>query len=216
MKRGKIYYVSRFFAWPFLGRWTVDVPTPDGPTAYVCNHKNMLGPLACQACLPFPPRPWVLQGFCARKSCEKQFGEYTFSQRYGYPRPVAKALAFIVSGFVSALVRSVGSIPVYRGTSRIVETFHASVEALREGDSVMIFPNVDYTDKNGGGELYEGFLLLDRFWSRESKEPLRFVPLRLDRENRRIVAGTPQIFDHGRNRKEETKRILAAVTREMS
>ena len=43
-------------------------------------------------------------------------------------------------------MRSMGAIPVHRGTARIGATFKESVAALQAGDSVLVFPDVDYTD----------------------------------------------------------------------
>ena len=55
------------------------------------------------------------------------------------------------------------------------------------------------------------FLLLDRFWRKVSAEPLDFVPLRWDRETRRITAGAPVRFDPAADRREETARGLEAL-----
>lgn len=215
MSERMFYRFNRFFVRLKLGRWTVDAPPPDGPTVYVCSHENMLGPLVTQAYMPRRPRPWVLHVFCDREACRKQFGEYTFSERFGLPGPLARFLARAVSRYVSALVRCVGSIPVYRGTIRITATFRATVEALRAGDSVVVFPSVAYTDEAGAGDLYRGFLLIDRFWRRVSDEPVRFVPLRLDREARRLAAGTPVRFERADNGTDETARVLEDIRRQL-
>lgn len=208
MKRGWIYYVSRPFVRALIGRWSVQADPPQGPTVYVCSHGNMTGPLATQCYLPFATRPWVLHVFLDRGSCRAQYRDYTFTRRFGLPRPLAAFLALAVSGYVSALVRSVGAIPVYRGSVKLKETFRGTVEALRAGDSVAVFPDVDYTDESAGmGEMYEGFLLIDRFWRRFSEDRLAFVPLRMEGEARRIVAGKPVYFDREADRRLETVRV---------
>lgn len=211
----RIYKMTRVVVRWKLGRWTVAVPAPDGPTVFVCSHDNLHGPLICQAYLPFPTRPWVLHVFLDRESCRKQFKEYTFSTRFGFPGPLAGFLAWMVSGYVSKLVRSVKSIPVYRGASRIIETFRETVAALKAGDSVMIFPNIQYTNEDGAGELYEGFLLVDRLWSRVSETPLAFVPLHVDQQRKTITAGEAVYFDHTRDRKAETARVLETLRTRM-
>ena len=182
MTRGKLFFASRPFIRLMVGRWSVQAPPPEGPTVFVCSHGDMAGPLATQCWLPFPTRPWVLHVFLSREECRRQYRDYTFTQRFGLPRPAAALLAWAVSGYASALVRSVGAIPVYRGSARLKETFRRTVEALQAGDPVIVFPDVDYTDRSGDmGEIYDGFLLIDRFWQRVSDTPLDFVPLRLDR-----------------------------------
>lgn len=217
MKRGRLFAFSRFFVRMKIGRWTVEVPPPEGPTVYVCSHGNMAGPLVTLCWLPFPVRPWVFHVFTDRESCRRQYGEYTFSQRFGMPQLLADFLAWAVSGYVSALVSSAGAIPVYRGSVRIGATFRETVNALKAGDSVIIFPDVDYTDASDTiGEVYNGFLLTDRFWRRSSDVPLRFVPLRLDHAARRVTAGAPVQFDHAADQKQELIRVREALRQEIN
>jgi len=217
MKRGKLFAVSRFFVRLGIGRWNVSVDPPDGPTAFVCSHGNLRGPLATLCWLPFAVRPWVLHVFVEKKACQKQYRDYTFSQRFGMPKPAAAFAAWAVSGYVSALMRSLRAIPVYRGMAQIRETFRETVASLQAGDSVLIFPDVDYTDDSGDvGEVYEGFLLLERFWRRVSDRPLKFVPLRLDAAGQRITAGKPVVFDRSAQWKDEMHRVRDALRAEMN
>lgn len=217
MKRGKLFAFSRFFVRLKIGRWTAEVTPPTGPTVYVCSHGNMAGPLATLCWLPFPVRPWVFHVFTDKKTCYKQFSGYTFSQRFGLPQPLANLLAGIVSGYVSTLMTSTGAIPVYRGSIHIGATFKETVAALQAGDSVLIFPDMDYTDDSDTiGAVYDGFLLTDRFWRRVSDEPLNFVPLRLDHRTRRITAGPPVRFDREADQKTELVRVREALRQEIN
>ena len=217
MERGKLFYITRVFVRMGLGRWTADVKPPEGPTVYVCSHNNMRGPLAVQAWLPFATRTWVLHVFLDRETCRKQYSEYTFSRRFGLPKRLSEVLAWAASGYVSGLMASIGAIPVYRGTVRIGVTFRETVAALQAGDSVVIFPDVDYTDNAEGiGEVYDGFLLLERFWRRASDRPLQFVPLRLDASARHISEGRPVSFDRSAEWKGEMARVREALRAEIN
>ena len=217
MKRGKLFAFSRFFVRLKIGWWTAEVEPPSGPTVYVCSHGNMAGPLTTLCWLPFPVRPWVFHVFTDKKTCYEQFSGYTFSQRFGLPQPLANLLAGIVSGYVSTLMTSTGAIPVYRGSIHIGATFKETVAALQAGDSVLIFPDVDYTDDSDSiGAVYDGFLLTDRFWRRVSDEPLEFVPLRLDHRTRRITAGPPVRFDREADQKVELVRVREALRQEIN
>lgn len=217
MERGKLFYVSRFFVRLGIGRWTADVPPPAGPTVYVCSHSNLRGPLATLCWLPFAPRPWVFHMFMQKETCRAQYRDYTFSRRFGMPTPLAAYAAWAASGYVSALMRSLGAIPVHRGTVKIGETFRETTAALQAGESVLIFPDVDYTDGSGGiGEVYDGFLLIERFWRRISDRPLDFVPLRLDLNSRRITAGEAVRFNPSANRKAEMTRVREKLREEIN
>ncbi len=215
--RGKLFYFSRFFVRLFIGHWTADVPARKKPAVYVCSHNNLLGPLAAMCWLPVDARPWTLHVFMERKVCEKQYREYTFSKRFGMPGALAAAAAWAAAGYVSALMRSMSAIPVYRGSVRIGATFKETVEALQAGESVLIFPDVDYTDDSGGiGEVYDGFLLLERFWRKKSEEPLDFVPLRLDAAARHMTEGRTVRFDRKAEWKTEMNRVREALRAEIN
>ena len=215
--RGKLFYCSRFFVRLGVGRWSVNVSRPEGPTVYVCSHNNLLGPLAALCWLPFDVRPWVLHVFLDREDCEKQYREYTFSKRFGMPELAAALAAWGASGYVSALMESMGAIPVYRGTSRLGRTFRETIAALQAGESVLIFPDVDYTDGSDGiGEVYDGFLLTERFWRKVSDRPLRFVPLRLDAAGRRITEGRAVSFRRDAEWKPEMDRVREALRAEIN
>lgn len=217
MKRGKLFTCSRFFVRLGIGRWTADIAQPVGPTVYVCSHSNLKGPLATLCWLPFSTRPWVFHVFLDRETCRKQYRDYTFSRRFGMPEPLAAFAAWAASGYVSGLMKSMGAIPVYRGTVRIGTTFKETAAALQAGDSVLIFPDVDYTDGSEGiGEVYDGFLLVERFWRKISEQTLHFVPVRLDTVSRRIAAGKPVSFDRSKPWKEEMVRVREELRREIN
>ena len=218
MERGRLFEITRFFVRPWLGRCDVEVDPPEKPSVFVCSHSNLHGPLATQCWLPFPTRIWVFHMFLTKEGCREQYRDYTFSQRLGMPKPLAAALAWAVSGYVSSLLQSIRAIPVYRGMAKLKETFRETVAALQSGDSVLIFPDVDYTDESDGiGEMYDGFLLLDRLWRRVSDEPLDFIPLRLDAARRRLAAGKTVCFDHSAaDRKQEMIRVKEALRDEMN
>ena len=215
--RGKLFYFSRFFVRLCIGRWSAGVAEPEGPTGYVCSPNNLLGPLAALCWLPFDVRPWTLHVFLEREACRKQYREYTFSRRFGMPEPLAAMLAWGASGYVSALMRSMAAIPVHRGTVKLGHTFRETVSALQAGESVLIFPDVDYTDDSGGiGEVYDGFLLIERFWRKVSAQPLRFVPLRLDTAARRITEGRAVSFRRDADWKTEMNRVREALRAEIN
>ena len=212
MRRGKLFTFSRFFVRLKLGRWRSEVETPGGPAVFVCSHTNLLGPLATLCWMDVPVRPWVLHVFTDRESCRRQYRDFTFPRRLGLPRPAAAFLAWWASGYVSALMKSLGAIPVFRGTAKLGETFRETIAALQAGDWVLVFPDVDYTDEGAGiGQVYDGFLLVDRMWRKVSREPLDFVPLALDVPGRRITAGAPVRFDPSAPRRQEMVRVREAL-----
>lgn len=217
IQRGALFYLCRGVLRVKNLGWRTEVEQFQRPCVYICSHSNMAGPLTTLAQLPFPVRPWVLYLFFDREACRKQYAEYTFSKRFGLPRRLADLLASLTSGFVSSLVRSAAAIPVYRGSVQAAATFRETIAALDAGDSVIIYPDVDYADSSEGiGEIYKGFLLLERFWRRKHSEPLLFVPIRMDRKKKLLRSEHPEQFDRDRPFDEEMERVSRALRRDIN
>lgn len=71
--------------------------------------------------------------------------------------------------FAPKILRALNAIPVYRNGAQSMVTLRESVRALLGGDSILLFPDVNYTSENGEiGELYRGFLLLERMYWRQN------------------------------------------------
>ncbi|MEA4823124.1 MAG: hypothetical protein VB111_03310 [Clostridiaceae bacterium] len=203
----------RFYSRIVHPGWRSEVPTPTEPCVYICSHHNLNGPVMTLTFLGFPVHAWALHVFLDRKSCRKQYAEYTFSKRFGMPKPVADTLAWAASGVVSGLIRSMGSIAVWRGSSKIHTTFRESMDALKKGESILIFPDIEYSAENEGiGAMYEGFLLLGRMYARAEGKGLQFVPLYCDGRTKRIVQGDAVMFRPDVPYKEEIERVRLTLT----
>ena len=95
------------------------------------------------------------------------------------------------------MVRSLRAIAVYRNGAKSMLTLRESIKALLAGESILLFPDVDYTSENGGvGELYKGFLLLERMYCAKTGKHLPFVPI-VVKPRKRIAIGQPVFFSDG-------------------
>lgn len=211
-KYGKLCRAAQFGLKILRPGWKVEVAPPAEPTVYICSHHNMQGPITTVAFFPFHIRAWVLHVFFDREACFRQYADYTFTQRFGMPRWLGEALAKVVSGAVSTLMHSIDAIPVYRGSSKIMATFRESLDTLKEGESIIIFPDIAYSEEeNGIGSIYEGFLMLEKNWNRTQGTHLRFVPLYVDEPRRRVLEAPEIRFAQDRDFKSDMPRVSAAI-----
>ena len=142
-----------------------------------------------------PMHVWALHVFMDRRVCYRHYADYTFTVRLGWPKALAKVVVYPFPFIVTGLLRSASAIAVHRGSLRIRETFNQSMEALLRGESVAIFPDIDYSDKNSDiGEIYEGFLQLERAYRQTTGKHLPFVPMSVSREKRLLRIGRPVYF----------------------
>lgn len=214
-KKG-FFYFCRFWVRLFTHRYKV-CPSKDRPepAVYVVHHQNMRGPILSLAWFDLPARPWALSVFCSRKSCFEQYYNYTFTKRFGMPRLVALVLAFPLSFFISTLMNSMGAIPVFRGSREIIKTFKESVASLIQGENLLIFPDIDYTNESSDiGEIYSGFLSLEKYYIKETGRHLAFVPLHINRSDCCIHEGQAVYFEDGKDFKEERGRVYVRLQEE--
>ncbi len=50
----------------------------------------------------------------------------------------------VIAAYLPALMRSGRTIPVYRNSMQIIRTYQKSIAALKQGESLLIFPDRDY------------------------------------------------------------------------
>ena len=175
--------------------WRVKGQLPPGPAVLLVHHQNLFGPVCAEALLPEPPRLWVLGAFHSRKVCYRQYRGYTFTQRFGWPAPAAILAAGVLSLTVPPLIHSVGAIPVYRGHREILDTMNESVQALAQGEKVLICPDLDYADGSPDvGAFYTGFFHLEKICRHSGQAPLPFIPLYCSRHQRQLIIGPSFTF----------------------
>lgn len=198
-----------------LSKFRYDTPVRSEftePAVYVCRHSDNMGPVVTMVNLPLPVHPWAYYVWCDVEECYKQCVEYTFTVRYGWNRRVAGWIARVISVPYVALIRSAGSIPVYRNSLKVRETFKESVVALKRGESLLIFPDIDYSSKEGEtGALYDGFLMLERLYFKETGTHLPFVPVRIDSRAKRLELGRCIAFRDGVSFTADKERVIQAL-----
>ena len=159
-----------------------EVLPPEEATVYVCRHLNMRGPITTIVRLGFAVHPMILSCFFDKDDCYRQYAEFTFTERHGKKKKKRNFKAYVASRVVPRIMKSLKAIPVHRGMDLgSMQTMRDSLEYLKKGESVIVYPDIDYTaGYETESELYEGFLLLGQLYKRDTGKSLRFVPLYID------------------------------------
>jgi adenylylsulfate kinase-like enzyme len=112
-----------------------------GPGVLVCNHSDATGPIAVVCSLPMQIHPWAIS-FMMDKDQAPVWLQADFSERILHLKPpLSRWLARAMCRFVVPLFHSLGCIPVAAGDyQRMEETLRLSMDVLRKGDFVFIFP----------------------------------------------------------------------------
>ncbi|MFJ5990110.1 lysophospholipid acyltransferase family protein [Lentzea sp. NPDC092896] len=151
------------------------------------------------------------------------------------PRVLAKASLWRMP-VVGWVMRSGGHIPVERGTVKASEALRPAVEALRDGECVMVFPEGTFTDDPGnwpmkGKSGVARMALASRVpvipvaeWGTQDLLPKgTILPRLLPRKKIEVVAGAPvdlsDLYDLEPTAEvlaEATRRVMAAITTMLS
>lgn len=196
---GNFYKTVRSIVRLMLGRFQVKDERREeqklGPVVYVSHHQNLFGPVSVLCWHPEFMRPWVYSVFMEKESSFRQYVDFTFTERFGWNQRLAELAAWPASRFVVKLTHSGHGIPVYRQSRAIMETMKDSVESLKNGESVILFPDVAYNDDSPEVKsIYDGFLYIEKYYYRETGEHIPFVPIYSDKAEKEIRVGMPILF----------------------
>lgn len=175
--------------------WRVEGAQPDRACVYLVHHQNLAGPVYVEAFLPRSAHIWVLHVFLERRVCFQQYYGDTFTRRFGWPGVAAWPVAHVLSTMIPAMMRTLGAVPVYRGMRELKKTMDDSQRLLLDGESLLICPDLAYDSQTPElGEIYKGFLHLEKSYYRATGEHLPFVPLYVSLQKRRLIIGEQLCF----------------------
>lgn len=188
-------------------------PAPQG-AVYLCQHKDLRGPILSLLWLPQEFYIWALAIYHDFQTSRRHFAEFTLPVRCHLPRPIAWLLAWPVAGVMTLLCRSAHSIPVYRDKNAF-KTMGASIKVLQAGHDIMLYPDIDYANKEGGTELYDGFIYLERFYRHATLRHLNFIPVYINEDERQIIIGKAIRFEDG-DFMAQKETVLQQISRALS
>ena len=215
---GSLFYFCRRLIRCFYASYHVDHPERlQDPSVYLCRHFNTKGIFRTIPWLSGRIRPWALSVYVDRDDCFNHLMSYTLTKRFGWPKWKAWLTATPVASFLSALMRSARAIPVYRGSMSILKTYQMSIRALKQNESILIFPDRSYTSEDSHlTDLYEGFLMVDRLYFRETGRHIPFVTVYADVQTRIVRIAEPILFEGDVRDQAERQRVLKLIQSQLS
>ena len=209
---GPLARFLKFFACAFSKKYRCNVLPYDEPVLYVARHLNMHGPYSTLKWLPFDVHPMIFSPFHTQKDCYHQYRDYTFTVRSGKKKPKFHLRAFLASLFVPLPVKSLRSIPVYRGGIDSMKTFRRAMDCFLKNESVIVYPDIAYTaDSTEASGLYDGLLYLGEVYKRKTGKSLRIVPIYIDDENKRLEEMGYVTVDSFKADKDNARALLEAA-----
>ncbi len=207
-KTSWIYKILRFFVWLFSPRYEIvgeeNIPEKNG--VVVGNHCQMYGPIAGE--LDFPGKHYIwCAGSMMRSSDVHTYAFQDFwSFKPKWQHWFFKLLSYLITPISVCVFNNAHTIPVDHDV-RILTTFRSSINRLREGNNLIIFPEHNVKRNNIIYDFQDKFIDLARFYHRKTGETLDFVPMYLAPKLKKMVLGKPIRFDPDAPIDEERERI---------
>lgn len=185
---------------------------PENPLVFLGNHAEIYGPIACALNFPVPVRYWVIDKMMGNKKDVRAYlYENTFSKKTFLPVFVRRLLAWFLGWLSVNVMSALRAIAVYRDSPmKLRTTLRESVQAMQNGENIMIFPeNPDGKYQKGGiGEMSPGFMMLAEAWWKKTGKKLRIMPVYADRKERTMCFGDLIMYAPENGYASEQQRIL--------
>ncbi len=160
---------------------------------FIANHSGASGPMTYRTYLTPPPMMiWaaneMMGGYKSRK---RYLIDVFYGRKLGYGKFRARLCGTLFALVSGIIYNAGGTIPVYYDAG-MRKTFAYSVECLRQGVSVLVFPeNSDDGYNEELGALHRGYLTLAAVAKKELGEEIPVVPMYYSRRHAAIVVGKP-------------------------
>jgi len=206
------YRIIRRLVWLFSPKYELhDIENlPEEPCVIVGNHSQMYGPIAGELYIPGKHCVWCAGEMMNRR----EVADYAFNDFWSNkPRSVRwlfRLFSLIIPPLSCLVFNSAHTIAVYHD-ARLVKTFRSSIDALKNGSSIVIFPEHYERHNNIICGFQDKFVDLARFYFKKTGADLSFVPVYLAPKLKSIHFGTPVRFDHDAPIDEERRRICASI-----
>ncbi len=212
-KRGRhLYLVIRWLVWLFSPKYRTvgEENIPQGACVIVGNHCHMYGPIAGELYIPGDHAVWCAGEMMDRKEAAAYAYQDFWSAKPKALRWFYRILSRLIAPLAEIIFTNAHTIGVYHD-ARVLSTFRESIEKLREGTRVVIFPEHYDRHNNIVYDFQDRFIDIARMYYGKTGEELQFVPLYVCPRLKTLSYGEPVTFRHGAPKEEERKRVCALL-----
>ncbi len=188
---------------------------PSEPCVIVGNHTQLHGPVACELFFPDNFHTWCASQMMELREVPKYAYTDFWSQKPKILRPFFKLVSYLIAPLSVIIFNNARTIAVYKD-NRVLSTYRESIAKLKEGQSVIIFPEHDKKHNHIVYDFQEGFVDVARLYYKRTKKELSFVPLYIAPELRKMYLGKPVKFSSENDTSEERRRICDYLMNEIT
>ncbi len=207
-----IYRVLRWLVWLFSPKYRLEGTEnlKEGPCIIAGNHSHMYGPIAGELYTPGKHYVWCIGEMMHREEIPGYAFRDFWSGKPGWTHWFYHLLSHLITPLALCLFNNAHTIAVYHDT-RLITTYRESIEKLKEGNSIVIFPECYDKHNNIVHGFQDKFIDLARFYYKKTGVELNFVPMYLAPKLKTIYYGKPVHFNADADIRSERSRICSAL-----
>lgn len=188
---------------------------PDNNAIIVGNHCQMNGPIAGELFMPENCYIWCAGEMMRLEEVPKYAFNDFWSQKSKWTQPLYKLASYIIAPLSVCLFNNARTIAVYRDM-RIKSTFKDTLQMLKDGGNILIFPEKDEKYNNILYKFQERFIDVAKLHYKKTGISLTFVPMYIAPKLKKIYIGEGILFDSENNIDEERKKISTYLSDEIT
>jgi hypothetical protein len=169
-----------------------------GPAVFIANHLDATGPIAAACSIPLRFHPWVIADMMDKDLAPIWLQSDFVERQLHFSPPLSQWIARGLCRISVPLFYSLGCIPVYANDyGRMRETLEMSMNVLREGKFLLVFPEDYRLTKNPVTKMQpfqHSFVRVGERYYAETGERLEFYPLTIHGSGT-LVVGKPVFYN---------------------
>ncbi len=216
-KTSWIYKIIRWLVWLFSPKYRIVglENLPEEPCVIVGNHSQMYGPIAGELHIPGKHYVWCSGEMMHWKEVHAYAYQDFWSEKPKAIRWFFVLLSYLITPLSVCVFNNAHTIAVYHDT-RLIATFRESIEKLKEGNHLVIFPEHYDEHNNIVHDFQDKFIDVARFYYKKTGKELSFVPMYLAPSLKTMYYGFPVRFHADAPIREERQRICSALMDEIT
>lgn len=216
-KTSFLFKIIRFLVWLFSPKMKVEgiENLPEEPVLLVGNHSQMYGPITGEIYFGYNFYIWCAGEMMHLKEVPKYAFSDFWSQKPKYTHWFYKALSYIIAPISVVVFNNARTVGVYHD-HRIISTFRNTVDILKKGGNVIVFPEHDEKYNNIIYDFQDKFIDIARMYYKKSGEDLSFVPLYIAPNLKKAYIGKAIKYNNNADKEEERRRICEYLMNEIT
>lgn len=187
---------------------------PNEPCILVANHSQIHGPLTGELYYIRKKKIWCTWEMLRVREIPKYAYQIFWSKKPKGVRWFYKILSYLIAPF-AYFFKKADTLPVYRDNRTIV-TIKKTIEALNNGEDVILFPETDDNYNNILQEFHRGFIDIAKFYYKKYKKEINLVPMYNCAELKKVVIGKPIKYDGNVAHEEQIEKICTYLKEEIT